>query len=139
MSLIKCIECGKEISDSARSCPNCGFRKPLKPLSKLEKNLIIIGICGYLIGIVGLCVAPFLTEFSYPNYKTYTTYDNNGLIGYDSNGNEIRGHTSRNHHVFGDRVTDYTKANIVAGFSVSIIIITTVYIIVKYKKNKNQY
>lgn len=26
MSLIKCPECGKEnVSDSAESCPNCGF------------------------------------------------------------------------------------------------------------------
>lgn len=25
MALIKCVECGKEISDSAVKCPNCGF------------------------------------------------------------------------------------------------------------------
>lgn len=25
MALIKCPECGKEISDRAKSCPNCGF------------------------------------------------------------------------------------------------------------------
>ena len=25
MALIKCPECGKEISDSATSCPNCGI------------------------------------------------------------------------------------------------------------------
>ena len=24
MSLIKCSECGKEISDKAKVCPNCG-------------------------------------------------------------------------------------------------------------------
>lgn len=24
MALIKCPECGKEISDKAKSCPNCG-------------------------------------------------------------------------------------------------------------------
>ena len=24
MALIKCPECGKEISDKARACPNCG-------------------------------------------------------------------------------------------------------------------
>lgn len=29
MSLIKCPECGKEISDHARRCPNCGY--PLEP------------------------------------------------------------------------------------------------------------
>ena len=26
MSLIKCTECGKQISDKAESCPNCGYR-----------------------------------------------------------------------------------------------------------------
>ncbi len=25
MSLIKCLECGKDISDKANTCPNCGF------------------------------------------------------------------------------------------------------------------
>ena len=25
MSLIKCPECGKDISDKAQSCPNCGY------------------------------------------------------------------------------------------------------------------
>lgn len=28
MALIKCPECGKEISSKARACPNCGY--PLK-------------------------------------------------------------------------------------------------------------
>lgn len=27
MALIKCRECGKEISDKAESCPNCGYKK----------------------------------------------------------------------------------------------------------------
>jgi len=33
MALIKCPECGKEISDKAVACPNCGF-----PLDQLEKD-----------------------------------------------------------------------------------------------------
>ena len=36
MSLIKCPECGKEISEKASSCPNCGcpsseWNKEVKP------------------------------------------------------------------------------------------------------------
>lgn len=31
MALIKCPECGKEISDKARACPNCGY-----PIAKLN-------------------------------------------------------------------------------------------------------
>lgn len=30
MALIRCEECGKEISDKAKQCPNCGFVKKIK-------------------------------------------------------------------------------------------------------------
>lgn len=33
MALIKCPECGKEISDRAEACPNCAY-----PIAKLNKN-----------------------------------------------------------------------------------------------------
>ena len=33
MSLIKCPECGKEISNQAESCPNCGY-----PLKNIKSN-----------------------------------------------------------------------------------------------------
>lgn len=36
MALIKCPECGKEISDKASSCINCGF-----PLSQMIKSGIV--------------------------------------------------------------------------------------------------
>lgn len=42
MALIKCPECGKEISNKAVSCPNCGY--PLNNISKEENckyNVII--------------------------------------------------------------------------------------------------
>lgn len=28
MALMKCSECGKDMSDSARSCPACGWKRP---------------------------------------------------------------------------------------------------------------
>lgn len=45
MSMITCKECGKEISSSAKVCPNCG--KQLKP----SDARIIIGCILILIGI----------------------------------------------------------------------------------------
>lgn len=36
MALIKCPECGKEISDQASTCPNCGF--PIQQKIKNEQN-----------------------------------------------------------------------------------------------------
>ena len=41
MALIKCPECGKEISDRAKKCPNCGFpikRKNVRTLKKKKKS-----------------------------------------------------------------------------------------------------
>ena len=34
--LIKCLECNKEISDKAISCPNCGF--PIKSTSRQPRK-----------------------------------------------------------------------------------------------------
>ena len=45
MALIKCPECGKEISDKAASCPNCGM--PLHPfMEKPTTSKAIPVICG---------------------------------------------------------------------------------------------
>lgn len=40
MALIKCSECGKEVSDKASSCPNCGA--PIKEDEIKKRNK-----CGY--------------------------------------------------------------------------------------------
>ena len=37
MALIKCSECGKEISDKAESCPHCG-----NPISKKEESKVMV-------------------------------------------------------------------------------------------------
>lgn len=34
MALIKCLECGKEISDTVDICPNCGFSIKKKGYNK---------------------------------------------------------------------------------------------------------
>ena len=42
MALIKCYECGKEISDTAPSCPGCGALKKLTvEEEELEKTMAI--------------------------------------------------------------------------------------------------
>lgn len=56
MSLIKCNECGKEISDKTQSCPNCGC--PIEKLDNVENNGTEIknsdAIKGILIAVVVL-------------------------------------------------------------------------------------
>lgn len=43
MALIKCLECGKEMSNSAKNCPHCGAKPPYKP------SLAFILITGLLV------------------------------------------------------------------------------------------
>lgn len=55
MALIKCEECGKEISDNAGVCPHCG--NPIKPVeieatSKKWKVVKIISWSAFIIGIL---------------------------------------------------------------------------------------
>jgi ribosomal protein L37E len=67
MALIECRECGKKISDTAPSCPHCGYvmkydreSKVYKEIqekkhiqsSKISTSIIIIGICIILITIL---------------------------------------------------------------------------------------
>ena len=67
MALINCIECGKEISDKATTCPNCGapIRKDtsyeehpvgqIKPQQKKKSNKgLIIGVVVAVILLVGI-------------------------------------------------------------------------------------
>ncbi len=44
MSLIKCPECGKEISSQAFACPNCGF-----PMNKYQKDNVEQPVGNYLV------------------------------------------------------------------------------------------
>lgn len=44
MSLIKCPECGKEISDLADSCINCGF--PIKKYTAENQQAEVCTFCG---------------------------------------------------------------------------------------------
>ena len=48
MALIKCSECGKEISDTAKTCPHCGtiteHQKELNKKSNIGNILIGIGV-----------------------------------------------------------------------------------------------
>ena len=50
MALVKCTECGKEVSDRATTCPNCGC-----PIAELSPNGIVrIKMPVLELGLVGL-------------------------------------------------------------------------------------
>ncbi|MBQ6995592.1 MAG: zinc-ribbon domain-containing protein [Lachnospiraceae bacterium] len=50
MALVKCPECSHEISDTAKHCPNCGYRK------KKYIDMKIIILCALII-IIAVCIS----------------------------------------------------------------------------------
>ena len=60
MALVKCNECGKKISDTAKTCPHCGAKNLLVQSSK-KKGIIVV--CS-LIGIIAIVVTIFLLNKS---------------------------------------------------------------------------
>ena len=52
MALVKCQECGKEISDTVKVCPNCGFKEK----KSIPKNKLIIIIATVAILVCGSIV-----------------------------------------------------------------------------------
>lgn len=50
MQIVKCRECGKEVSDSAKTCPHCGIKNPAPP----RKSARLIGWAVIVAAIVGI-------------------------------------------------------------------------------------
>lgn len=63
MALIKCSECGKEISSNAKNCPNCG-----NPVNKGEFHKELATAKKVAIFIIVLII---LFIISIPIYKSY--------------------------------------------------------------------
>lgn len=92
MSLIKCTECGKEISDKATTCPNCGCplsmeeKKIITPMitAKSQKNkrivIIIISII-VLIGVIAGIVFFNATAWKRNFDVKYIGYESNSYTG----------------------------------------------------------
>ena len=56
MALINCPECNKEINDSAKSCPHCGYKFKNSVWMKIwSKRLIIIGAISAICSLIYSC------------------------------------------------------------------------------------
>jgi hypothetical protein len=53
MALVKCKECGKEISSAAAACPNCG--KPISKTSPAAAGCLIVIIVIVVLALIGQC------------------------------------------------------------------------------------
>lgn len=60
MALIKCKECGKEISDKAESCPNCGYKitptSTVKPSNQIRTGSIVSIIANVIAILILACI-----------------------------------------------------------------------------------
>jgi len=78
MAIIKCQECGNEISDKAKKCPHCGCpqKTVLKSVIGNRKSVKIAAIA-----IIVISVSVFLFQcFSRPNIKMRDLDVENGKI-----------------------------------------------------------
>lgn len=53
MALIKCLECGKEISDKANSCPFCGCPNSPILIEQTSKTWKLVMLFSWILMIVG--------------------------------------------------------------------------------------
>lgn len=87
MSLIKCPECGKEISDEAKVCPNCGkpmvTSKEIKPINKLAIIIPCVVVIGIIIGIIMYVNSPSYIVKQYVKAINEKDYDKKESFEYD--------------------------------------------------------
>ena len=90
MSMIRCSECGKEISDKAYVCPNCGL-----PLKQMDSYVAVrkkipgrgFGISGMIMGILGVVYSPLMLiglaslMFFTQNNSSYMIFEQNSAPG----------------------------------------------------------
>ena len=88
MALIKCPECGRDISDMASSCPSCGYVvKKANSVNENKKKNNIMLICGVIIILAIICVVWYQSDkkdnSSYSNsyYDSYYNYPKTGNEG----------------------------------------------------------
>ena len=76
MTMIKCSECGKEISSKTKRCPHCGASNKISKSRKQNKYIkIIINI------LIILCITII---------ALFVGYYNSDEIGKDRNGNIVK-------------------------------------------------
>ena len=55
MAIMACVECKKDVSDTAGSCPHCGAKVPRSGLGWFGKTVIGLGSAFALVMFIGSC------------------------------------------------------------------------------------
>ena len=80
MALIKCCECGKEISDKAKHCPNCGVT-----IKKGNKTLLFLAIGATIVIIIIVIIIFILNNTNNSDTNNTNTSDTNNTNNSDAN------------------------------------------------------
>ena len=79
MALVKCEDCGRDVSDRAPACPNCGA-----PVSAVDKDapdkVTVDGDC--FVGTKSLVVRLAVTAIQACNYKVDSADESSGLVAF---------------------------------------------------------
>lgn len=65
--MIKCKECGSDISDMAKFCPKCGCPNKMKPNSKFSVASLVLGIVD-LFYVLGLYINTYFGGYKNPEF-----------------------------------------------------------------------
>lgn len=105
MALIKCAECGKEISDKANACPNCAC-----PVEKKEVKITIERIKSFM----GSKVVPvvYIDDKLIGNLKNGETIETKASIGEHKIILDITSKDVNSNLIFGSPVMDTTRKEI---------------------------
>lgn len=86
MALIKCPECGRDISDMASSCPGCGHVLRKSQNNKTKKNVVLI--VGILIVLAIICIIWYQLDRSKKDNSSYSNSYYDSYYNYPKTGNE---------------------------------------------------
>lgn len=77
MALIKCNKCGKDISDSVKKCPHCGFDLKEKENKKKNKIIIISVLVAILLITILIMIVQGIKESKYKlsDDNSYEVYE----------------------------------------------------------------
>lgn len=81
MALIKCPECGRDISDKAEACPNCGMTLAKTKNQKYNKNLFVahwLNIIAFIFPGILIGISELFAYFS-QNSNGDTSSSENGV------------------------------------------------------------
>lgn len=84
MSLIKCHECGHDVSTEADSCPNCGLRLARRPASgKLRKRVIITIVIILIVALVSILYRQHTLSPEYSLWQAKKAVEQHDVISFE--------------------------------------------------------